>query len=71
VPYIQFWETDLKGHTITHWINDGFMTIFFLLIEMELEREVYNGELSDIKNALFPIIAAVGGILSARPSILV
>jgi NhaA family Na+:H+ antiporter len=44
VAYIQFWETDLKGHTITHWINDGFMTIFFLLIGLELEREVYNGD---------------------------
>src|SRR3546814_19012062 len=38
------------------------MAIFFLLIGLELKRELYNGELSDIKNALLPIIAAVGGI---------
>ena len=61
--YIAFWETDLGGHSITHWINDGLMTIFFLLIGLELEREIYHGELSNIKNATLPIMAAFGGML--------
>jgi NhaA family Na+:H+ antiporter len=45
-----------------HWINDGLMAIFFLLIGLELERELYVGELSNFKNALLPIFAAIGGI---------
>ena len=61
--YINFWHFDLGGHSIVHWINDGLMTIFFLLIGLELERELYNGELSDIKNASLPIFAAIGGML--------
>jgi NhaA family Na+:H+ antiporter len=61
--YIAFWNTDLGGHTIVHWINDGLMAIFFLLIGLELERELYIGELSEIRNALFPVIAAIGGVL--------
>lgn len=59
--YIGFWHTDIFGHSLTHWINDGLMSIFFLLIGLELEREIYKGELSNIKNASFPIIGAIGG----------
>ena len=61
--YIAFWETQLGHHSITHWINDGLMTIFFLLIGLELEREIYQGELSSIKNAALPIFGALGGML--------
>ncbi len=61
--YINFWEYHLGGHSIIYLINDGLMTIFFLLIGLELEREVYNGELSDIKNASLPIFAAIGGMV--------
>ncbi len=61
--YIAFWETQLGHHSITHWINDGLMTIFFLLIGLELEREIYHGELSSIKNAALPIFGALGGML--------
>lgn len=61
--YINFWNLDLGGHSIVHWINDGLMTIFFLLIGLELEREIYHGELSDIKNATLPIFGALGGLL--------
>jgi len=61
--YINFWHFDLGGHNIVHWINDGLMTIFFLLIGLELEREIYRGELSDIKNASLPILGAIGGML--------
>ena len=61
--YIQFWSTNVGHHSITHWINDGLMTIFFLLIGLELEREIYHGELSNIKNAALPIFGAFGGML--------
>ena len=61
--YINFWGFDIAGHSLTHWINDGLMTIFFLLIGLELEREIYQGELSNIKNASLPIFGAVGGML--------
>ena len=61
--YINFWHFDLGGHSIVHWINDGLMVVFFLLIGLELEREIYQGELSDIKNASLPIFGAIGGML--------
>lgn len=61
--YHHFWLTEFSGHSIEHWINDGLMTIFFLLIGLELEREIYQGELSNIKDALLPIFAAIGGML--------
>ncbi len=61
--YLQFWHTSLEGKPIEHWINDGLMTIFFLLIGLELEREIYIGELSDFKNALLPIFGALGGMI--------
>ncbi len=61
--YIGFWNTEIGHHSITHWINDGLMTIFFLLIGLELEREIYDGELSNIKNAILPIFGALGGMI--------
>jgi len=61
--YISFWSTEFGHHSITHWINDGLMAIFFLLIGLELEREIYHGELSSIKNAALPIFGALGGML--------
>ena len=61
--YLHFWHTQFAGQPIEYWINDGLMTIFFLLIGLELEREVYQGELSNIKNALLPIFGAIGGML--------
>lgn len=61
--YHAFWNIQFAGHSIVHWINDGLMAIFFLLIGLELEREIYHGELSNIKDALLPIFAALGGIL--------
>lgn len=50
-------------HDILHWINDGLMVIFFLLIGLEIERETYKGELSDLRSAMLPLLAAVGGML--------
>jgi NhaA family Na+:H+ antiporter len=61
--YHHFWQTQFAGHSIEHWINDGLMTIFFLLIGLELEREIYKGELSNFKDALLPIFGALGGML--------
>lgn len=74
--YIDFWhiklgfETSRIGLNLTleHWINDGLMAIFFLLIGLEIEREIYIGELSDLKSASLPIIAALGGM--AVPALL-
>lgn len=61
--YLSMWEYELGSHSTTYWINDGLMAIFFLLIGLELEREIYAGELSSIKNSILPIVAAVGGMV--------
>jgi NhaA family Na+:H+ antiporter len=74
--YSRFWHSYLDlsfsglklKYSIEHWINDGLMTIFFLLVGLEIERELYKGELSQIRNALLPIAAAVGGM--AIPALL-
>ena len=61
--YLKIWNFDIAGHSFVHWINDGLMAIFFLLIGLELEREIYHGELSSFKNASMPIFGALGGML--------
>ena len=69
--YIDFWHIKLGFETggialnqsLEHWINDGLMAIFFLLIGLEIEREIYVGELSNLKNASLPIVAAIGGMV--------
>lgn len=60
--YLSFWNITIAGHDLIHWINDGIMTLFFLLIGLELEREIYKGELANFRVALLPIIAAIGGM---------
>jgi NhaA family Na+:H+ antiporter len=60
--YLSIWQIYVSGLSVEHWVNDALMAVFFLLIGLELERELYNGELSDFKNALLPIVAAIGGI---------
>jgi len=68
--YLHFWHHEVgfslgdftMRHPVEYWINDGLMAIFFLLIGLEMEREVYIGELANIRNALLPIFAAVGGM---------
>jgi NhaA family Na+:H+ antiporter len=59
--YGLFWHSYAGPLSVEHWVNDGLMAIFFLLIGLELERELYSGELSSFKNALLPIVAALGG----------
>ncbi len=69
--YIDFWHSkaDLSvgsvdlNYSIEHWVNDGLMAIFFLLVGLEIERELYIGELKDLKVAALPIAAAIGGML--------
>ena len=61
--YLSLWHAQFFVMSLEHWINDGLMAIFFLLIGLELRREIYIGELSNIKNALLPICAAIGGML--------
>ncbi len=66
--YSGFWQKQVAGLSVEHWINDALMAIFFLLIGLELERELYVGELSDFKNAMLPIFAAIGGM--AAPALI-
>lgn len=69
--YIAFWSQKIGltshqfhlEHSITEWINDALMTIFFLLVGLEIERELYIGELSDRKRALLPMMGALGGMI--------
>ena len=49
--------------SILHWINDGLMAIFFFFVTLEIKREFIQGELSNTKQALLPIIGAIGGML--------
>lgn len=66
--YIAFWGQKIGisshqfhlEHSITEWINDALMTIFFLLVGLEIERELYIGELSDRKRAMLPMMGALG-----------
>ncbi len=61
--YLAIWHVHIGALSVEHWINDGLMAIFFLMIGLELERELYNGELADFKKALLPIFAALGGMI--------
>lgn len=70
-PYVDFWHNKLGfsisnfelNLSVEHWINDGLMTIFFLMVGLEIERELYAGELSSVKNAALPVAAAIGGMV--------
>jgi NhaA family Na+:H+ antiporter len=69
--YHHFWETTLSfslgdqviAKSLRHWIDEGLMTIFFLLVGLEIKREVLVGELATVKKALLPVGAALGGML--------
>jgi NhaA family Na+:H+ antiporter len=54
------WGLNMSLH---HWVNDGLMALFFFVVGLELKREIMVGELSDLRQAALPIIAAVGGML--------
>ena len=69
--YLNFWLTPLHApingmtfpHDLTAFINDALMAVFFLLVGMEIKREMLIGELSSIRQAALPIVAAIGGML--------
>lgn len=69
--YLHFWHKEIGvdseqlhlRHSIEYWINDGLMAIFFLLVGLEIEREIYIGELSNFRNASLPVFAAMGGMI--------
>ncbi|MBC7902331.1 MAG: Na+/H+ antiporter NhaA, partial [Gemmatimonadaceae bacterium] len=69
--YLHFWHREVGfvsgdvvlRYPIEIWVNDGLMAIFFLLVGLEIEREIYIGELSSLKNALLPVFAAIGGMI--------
>ncbi|MGQ9897137.1 MAG: Na+/H+ antiporter NhaA [Acidobacteriota bacterium] len=61
--YLHAWHVKVAGLPVEVWINDGLMAVFFLLIGLELKRELYVGELSNLRHALLPIAAALGGII--------
>ncbi|MES2653019.1 MAG: Na+/H+ antiporter NhaA [Bacteroidota bacterium] len=50
-------------YTISAWVNDGLMAIFFLLVGLEIKRELIEGELSSVKKASLPVLAAIGGMI--------
>ncbi|KGR35233.1 Na+/H+ antiporter NhaA [Vibrio campbellii] len=57
-------HTYVFGMSVSHWINDGLMAVFFLLIGLEVKRELLEGALKSKETAIFPAIAAVGGMLA-------
>ncbi len=59
---LSFWKINLNL-SLELWINDGLMTIFFLMVGLEIEREFYDGELKSIRQASLPIFAALGGMV--------
>jgi NhaA family Na+:H+ antiporter len=65
--YMHLWETeigfDFFNKSLLHWINDGLMVIFFLLVGLEIKRELVRGELSSVKQAILPAGAALGGVV--------
>ncbi len=69
--YIKLWNFEFGTevfhlhlkHSVTDWINDALMAIFFLLVGIEIKRELSEGELSDKKKAMLPVIGAIGGML--------
>lgn len=70
--YLAFWKTDV-GFSFLHlpiagWINDGLMPVFFLLVGLEIKRELMKGELSRLNQAILPVVAAAGGM--AVPAII-
>jgi NhaA family Na+:H+ antiporter len=61
--WVSFWHRSFAGLTLELWVNDALMAVFFLLIGLELEREILAGELSDPRKAALPIVAAIGGMV--------
>ena len=58
-----FLDQSWGPYSVSVWINDGLMAVFFLLVGLEIKRELLDGELSNFKNASLPIFAAIGGMI--------
>jgi NhaA family Na+:H+ antiporter len=63
VPVVVRWGSSELAFSLHHWINDGLMVIFFLVVGLEIKRELLVGELSSLKKAALPVIAALGGMV--------
>ncbi len=66
--WVRFWHLPLGALSLESWVNDALMAVFFLLVGLELRRELREGELASRDRALLPVIAAVGGM--AVPALL-
>ncbi len=62
--YNAFFQFSFAGLSLTHWVNDGLMAVFFFLIGLEVKRELIEGALNSREKAIFPAIAAIGGMLA-------
>lgn len=61
--YVSFWHTHIGMMSIEQWVNDALMAVFFLMIGLELKRELLVGELSSPQTSLLPVFAALGGMV--------
>jgi NhaA family Na+:H+ antiporter len=61
--YAALWHAEIGGFSVVHFINDALMAVFFLLIGLELKRELREGELSTLQKAMLPVVGALGGML--------
>ncbi|MGY3437308.1 MULTISPECIES: Na+/H+ antiporter NhaA [unclassified Marinovum] len=59
---LSFGDWSLKL-SLSHWVNDGLMALFFLLVGIEIKREIVNGELSSFDKAILPVLGALGGMI--------
>ena len=61
--YIEFWHIKLGHYSLLHIVNDMLMTVFFLVVGLEIKKELLIGELKNRKKALLPALCAVGGMI--------
>jgi NhaA family Na+:H+ antiporter len=69
--YEHLWHTEItlgvgsfvSSRSLHFWVNDGMMTVFFLVVGLEIRREIHEGELADVRRAALPIAAALGGMI--------
>jgi NhaA family Na+:H+ antiporter len=69
--YRQLWETDISVRLgdwslaldLRHWVNEGLMAVFFVVVGLEVKRELFEGELRDLQKAALPVVAAIGGMV--------